>query len=97
MLSNGLNLMAVPSSVQVASIGLLVIVALLHRRPAEPRMTDIAKTAIAPPARRCLSQDAIQLVYRLLAALLICAVLAVLSDVVPDASATSSTCCGRRA
>ena len=42
-------------------------------------MTDISKEAIAPP-RSFLSQDAIQVFYRLLAALLICAVLAVLSD-----------------
>src|SRR3954466_12557523 len=42
-------------------------------------MTDISKDAIAPP-RSFLSQDAIQVFYRLLAALLICAVLAVLSD-----------------
>lgn len=42
-------------------------------------MTDITKDAIAPP-RSFLSQDAIQVFYRLLAALLICAVLAVLSD-----------------
>jgi ribose transport system permease protein len=42
-------------------------------------MTDISKDAIAPP-RSFLSQDAIQMFYRLLAALLICAVLAVLSD-----------------
>ena len=42
-------------------------------------MTDITKEAIMPP-RSFLSQDAIQAFYRLLAALLICAVLAVLSD-----------------
>ena len=42
-------------------------------------MTDISKDVMAPP-RSFLSQDAIQVFYRLLAALLICAVLAVLSD-----------------
>ena len=42
-------------------------------------MTDITKETIMPP-RSFLSQDAIQVFYRLLAALLICAVLAVLSD-----------------
>ncbi|WP_049806525.1 ABC transporter permease, partial [Bradyrhizobium genomosp. III] len=42
-------------------------------------MTDITKEAMMPP-RSFLSQDAIQVFYRLLAALLICAVLAVLSD-----------------
>ena len=42
-------------------------------------MTDISKEALSPP-RSFLSQDAIQVFYRLLAALLICAVLAVLSD-----------------
>jgi ribose transport system permease protein len=42
-------------------------------------MTDITKEAVIPP-RSFLSQDAIQVFYRLLAALLICAVLAVLSD-----------------
>ena len=42
-------------------------------------MTDISKDVMALP-RSFLSQDAIQVFYRLLAALLICAVLAVLSD-----------------
>ena len=42
-------------------------------------MTDITKEALSPP-RSFLSQDAIQLFYRLLAVFLICAVLAVLND-----------------
>ena len=42
-------------------------------------MTDITKQALSPP-RSFLSQDAIQLFYRLLAALLICAALAVFSE-----------------
>jgi ribose transport system permease protein len=42
-------------------------------------MTDIAKQSFSPP-RAFLSQDAIQLFYRLLAAFLICAALSLLSD-----------------
>jgi ribose transport system permease protein len=42
-------------------------------------MTDITKQALSPP-RSFLSQDAIQVFYRLLAALLICAALAVFSE-----------------
>ena len=42
-------------------------------------MTDITKQALSPP-RSFLSQDAIQLFYRLLAVFLICAVLAVLNE-----------------
>src|SRR6478735_2447722 len=42
-------------------------------------MTDISKDAIVPP-RSFLSQDAIQVFYRLLAALLICIALALLSE-----------------
>jgi hypothetical protein len=42
-------------------------------------MTDITKEAI-PPARTLLSQDSMQVFYRLLAALLICIALALLSE-----------------
>jgi ribose transport system permease protein len=42
-------------------------------------MTDITKQSLSPP-RAFLSQDAIQLFYRLLAALLICAALSFLND-----------------
>ena len=69
VLRNGLNLLALPSSLQVACIGVLVIVALVPRRPAEPRHDrhHQATALVAARARR-LSQDAMQLFYRLLAA-----------------------------
>ena len=46
-------------------------------------MTDITKEALSPP-RSFLSQDAIQVFYRLLAALLICAVLVAAQRLLPQ-------------
>ena len=51
VLKNGLNLMAVPSSLQVAGVGILVIVVLRHRCAAEA----IVKALLYRLARRALA------------------------------------------
>ena len=56
VLRNGLNLMALPSSIQVASVGAPRHRRAVPRRIAEPVMTDMTKQAFAPP-RSFLSED----------------------------------------
>ena len=70
VLRNGLNLLAVPSSAQVACIGALVIVALFIDGLRSRAMSTATDTAVR--SRLALSRDVMQAFYRLLAVALLC-------------------------